>query len=305
MPILKMFRKGRGFTLIELLVVIAIIAILIGLLVPAVQKVREAAARSQCQNNLKQICLGTIHCADTHEGQLPPGLGLYPYPDPRDSNGQGGLLFHILPFVEQDPAYKASITPYPFLDGRNGNLPTFSMWATSILTLKVKIYQCPSDPTINDAVRAAGTPAIASYAYNGQVFGGASYPGWGHQFAARYPAGIQDGTTQTIFFTEKEAASWGSPNWAPSGGTNFWPDWGPAIASENAWEQVKGPISKFQVQPVPITRGDGNLANSGHPAGIHVALGDGSVRFLSAGVSGNTWWWAITPAMNDPLGTDW
>src|SRR6516225_3286490 len=109
MPFMRLIRYWRAFTLIELLVVIAIIAVLIGLLVPAVQKVRDAAARIQCNNNLKQIVLASIDASDTNGGMLPPGFGLYPLQIPSNNNGMGSVFFHILPYMEQEPAYKRTL----------------------------------------------------------------------------------------------------------------------------------------------------------------------------------------------------
>jgi prepilin-type N-terminal cleavage/methylation domain-containing protein len=304
MPQFLSSRRWRGFTLIELLVVIAIIAILIALLVPAVQKVRESAARAQCQNNLKQICLGTINCADTNRSNLPPGLGTYPSRRVTPNNGQGGLLFHILPYIEQAPLYKASLGT----DGRNNNYATYSAWNVQNSTV-VPIYICPSDPSAQGGWAAAKT----SYAYNANVFGISYDWGWG-QGSYRYPANIADGTSQTIFFTEKEVMSYGGQTgWSPDSGFNCWVDWGPAVSSVEGG-QPTGTNAMFLLNPKYGCAntgqgtgwcGDGNKANSPHTAGINCAMGDGSVRFTTSSVSPTTWWAALTPAAGDILGNDW
>jgi prepilin-type N-terminal cleavage/methylation domain-containing protein len=284
---------GRGgFTLIELLVVIAIIAILIGLLLPAVQKVREAAARIKCTNNLKQISLATVNASDSHEGLMPPGDGLYPATQPVNLNSYASVFFHIMPYIEQDNAYKATLQPndpHGNNVGPNGQaLQTYSpFW--NVLNANVKTYQCPSDPSNNG--NGGWNSGLSSYAYNAQVF-----PVYWNGYH-RFPASIPDGTSNTIFITEQRASCAG-----------FWPDWGPSIA-DASWPQPTGPAAIFQVQPpgtaCPYSDGSQYRPTSPHTGGILAGLGDGSVRFVSQGVSPNTWWYALTPDRGEVLGSDW
>jgi prepilin-type N-terminal cleavage/methylation domain-containing protein/prepilin-type processing-associated H-X9-DG protein len=317
MPFFQVFRRGRGFTLVELLVVIAIIAILIGLLLPAVQKVREAANRMSCSNNIKQISLATVNCADQHEGNLPVGMGMYPYHG-RDWNGNdwrdvpfsgyGSTLFHILPYVEQDGLYKSSIGGGA---GWAGGPQTYSCWANpQIVTMPVKSYTCPSDPTATNGVNTVTGWATTSYAYNYQIFG----LDWDLQ-GKRYPASIIDGTSNTIFFTEKFATPSRDP-WSLNWSGNVWWEWAPKFAAD-----VTGPQSKFLVQPtimycdttlvVPELLGGAPqnicqfVATSPHSGGINVGLADGSVRYVNQAVSGTTWWAATTPTGGEALGADW
>ncbi len=142
----------RAFTLIELLVVIAIIGILIALLLPAVQKIREAAARMQCSNNLKQIGLA-IHNYEGNYGKLPAAYTLLPTPDPdpnaRFAGARVGLSLHsnLLPFIEQGPLFQrlnSNVSEF-----NTANIPPNGPHSgvNAAYAQVVKIYLCPSDPT--------------------------------------------------------------------------------------------------------------------------------------------------------------
>jgi len=294
-----LWRRWRGFTLIELLVVIAIIAILIGLLLPAVQKVREAAARMTCTNNLKQISLATINCADTNSQKLPPSIGVYPGENNQAPyNSNGGLFLHILPYLEQNNLFQASLSN-PDPDGRNGNNPTYSQWNGTIQNSTVKTYICPSDPTYI----AYGQKGRTTYGVNGQVFR-YNYQGWSAGLS-RFPASIPDGTSQTIFFTEKLTRTFNCSGCCNNYNDNFWPDWGPLISSADCSEPT-GVAAMFQTRCSGMPSNcDGNRASSSHIGGINAGLGDGSVRFVGQGIQPSTWWAAMTPLSGDLLGSDW
>src|SRR5262249_10421202 len=193
----------RAFTLIELLVVIAIIAVLIGLLLPAVQKVREAANRIQCANNLKQIGLAAHHYHDQHE-HLPPGIGYYPTP----TNGTFGTSwFHLLPFLEQGDLFKAALDSVPF-PSPVGPTVVHYPGNKGVYSKPVKVFLCPSDPSV---------PTGGVVSIDGYSFGASSYAGnaliaiRNNSSISDTPQGkvrfadITDGLTNTIHNAEKYA----------------------------------------------------------------------------------------------------
>jgi prepilin-type N-terminal cleavage/methylation domain-containing protein len=259
----------RGFTLFEVLVVLALLVLALGLLLPAVQKVREAAARIQCQNNLKQITLATINCADQHEGALPPAVGPY-LKEASDET----LFLHILPYLEQDNLYKNSADD-------KGN---HSAWNNAVYSYRIKIYECPSDGSAGAAQLYDGWLATGSYAANFLALGTVS---------ARFPASFTDGTSNTIVFTERYKVCNQTPcGWAFGGET----EWAPVFDYSS--------IAKFQVQPSQVECNPA-LPQTAHSGGIQAALADGSVRVVSRDITAQTWYFACTPAGGEVLGSDW
>jgi len=226
----------RGFTLIELLVVIAIIAILIGLLLPAVQKVRAAAARMSCQNNLKQIGLACHNYADQKRGILPPSGSFNGTPWGTGSSWGFSWRVWILPYIEQGPLFD-QISVFMNATATNGGPVAQPGWTGALSTgpkcsdvlnnVRINIYRCPSTTLPDKCVSGANGASIMPSDYvgvsgveNGTITGfndsrryqnTGTGNGGGLQFGggALIPNGdvklasIQDGTSNTILASEQ------------------------------------------------------------------------------------------------------
>jgi prepilin-type N-terminal cleavage/methylation domain-containing protein/prepilin-type processing-associated H-X9-DG protein len=286
-------RKGDGgkfaaFTLIELLVVIAIIGILIALLLPAVQKIREAAARIQCANNLKQIGLACHNHHDVYNRFPDDGLEWWdggPTPGPAVSPKQTyGWMYQILSFIEQDNVWVAK--------------------SPVVQAAIIKTYNCPA---LRSPILYGGTDMLSDYGGNaGSLYGDGGGPGVGppaHNgvIVQNYEApitilSISDGTSNTILAGDKyviqsqnAGGSWGD-------NTGYWSGWG--------WDSVR-----FGLQPPASDRtptnnfdnigvaGTYNFFGSAHTGGINAVFADGSVHMINFNIAGGTF--ALLCARND------
>jgi prepilin-type N-terminal cleavage/methylation domain-containing protein len=306
----------RGFTLIEMLVVMAILAVLIGLLLPAVQKVREVGNRMKCGNNLRQLGLAAHHYHDVHQ-HLPPSIGYTPLV----TNGVwGNHFFHLLPYLEQGSLYERARGSVPLT---TGSITIYWPGNNSVYSQSVPTLLCPSDPSVGPGgvVTVNGISwGASSYAVNSQV--SAARPG--DPQGKRRLLSITDGTSNTILYAEKYARCT-STSLALDGG-NLWaycasavfdlpppmePPYKPfpsgfAITGYFGNPNATGSGSIFQVQPTPFLGNcDPTRASTAHGGGMLVCLADGSVRMLASSMSGDTWWAAVTPCGGEVLGSDW
>ncbi len=305
-----MSRRRSAFTLIELLVVIAIIAILIGLLVPAVQKVRSAAARLQCQNNLKQIGLACHNYHDAN-GSLPPASTVAGQNKWYGASGYSALSL-MLPYVEQDNVYRL----IDFSQDR------FAAVNTTARTTELKLFRCPADGPNTMPQRGGATNYMANLG-SGVVFGlntgpNASMPppnGTFYNGSAVRLTDITDGTSGTALFSERLLADGNNGLVSPIRDVFFSPDF-PTTPDDAMMlcDQVdisnlsnQAPVfmgapwidgqHKYQHIAPPNSRSCGFFAanratmpaSSQHTNGVNVLLGDGHVRFVSNAIDMMMW----------------
>jgi prepilin-type N-terminal cleavage/methylation domain-containing protein len=316
----------KAFTLIELLVVIAIIAILIGLLVPAVQQVREAANRAYCQNNLKQIGLATHNLHDQYK-YLPPAIGIFPK---SNTLNLGPITFYLLPFIEQGPLWNQAKLNGAYVSNNN-----------NVQSAIIPTYICPTDPSYT--AEAFNNFAFSCYGANALAFSQATYNNGPGNYLGCYVTGTDpssvalvdatfpiciggkrlggsfpDGTSNVIFWVEKYArcgpASTNgnefsfSTQWADRFAVYSAPYVGYFPNPNNGNPRIPvnyGTAGMFLVQPNPwSTKCNSPVASTSHAA-IQVCMGDGSVRSCSPSMSPNTWWMAMVVDDGNPLPADW
>jgi prepilin-type N-terminal cleavage/methylation domain-containing protein/prepilin-type processing-associated H-X9-DG protein len=277
--------KRRGFTLVELLVVIAIIAVLIGLLLPAVQKVREAANRMACANNLKQLGQALHNFHDQHQ-KFPPGQVQGPYPEAGVTNtANHGWAPFILPFIEQQPLYNQY----------HWEVNTTDVSNRPVASTQLKIFQCPSaEPNRFFTAGPSGKGACGDYAptwYVDSILAekdlidrAGNYQGVLQQNYMTDLSEITDGTSQTILLAEDAGrprqwrAGRPGPDQTVEGGS-----WG--AVNSGIFLQGSAPDGTMRPGPCAINCTNQREVYSFHPGGANAVFADGSVHFLPAGMS--------------------
>jgi type II secretory pathway pseudopilin PulG len=281
--------KRAGLTLIGLLVVVAILGLLFAMLLPLIQVMRQRAARAQTMNNLRQMTLGTINCADTYRGKLPPAYGKYV------ANPNGNALpvhIWVMPFIEQDALYQQ------YLKGQQG-----------LDDLVIPTYHSTADPSQTEPAKG-----VQNNAANLRIFSDkgmktkydAPMPALAGEepCQAKYPGSIPDGVSNTIMFAARYGrCGEGGSRFASRPNTNT-----AAFFGQNAAKVKASPTNMTatfllrppsdKCRPTPL------MAHAFDSYGLCVGMCDGSARNISPLVSPQTWNAAVQPNDGEVLGDD-